>query len=181
MATRRSRREVGAGKTPVPVRRLLDYRVRFVVAGDLAEELRGAAHTTGPPPVLEICYASSTRNMQRLAKALRELQGSSRVGPITPDLITLRSTAALAPTTLFGTVCLRRDVAGVGRFEDARRRSTRLRAFGLDLTVLDLSALAQARTASSRREDIAKLPMLETLLALPALEERYRELAANRS
>jgi len=143
VATRRSWREVGAGKTPVPVRRLLDYRV--VVAGDLAEEPRGAAHPTGP---------------------------------IAPDLITLRSTAALAPTTLFGTVCLRRDVGG---FEDARHRSTRLRAFGLDLTVLDLSALAQARTASSRREDIAKLPMLETLLALPALEERYRELAANRS
>ena len=130
----------------MPIRRLLDYRV--VVAGDLAEEPRGAAHPTGP---------------------------------IAPDLITLRSTAALAPTTLFGTVCLRRDVAGVGGFEDARRQSTRLRAFGLDLTVLDLSALAQARTASSRREDIAKLPMLETLLALPALEERYRELAANRS
>ena len=178
-----------AARPPIPdhqnrghlLRRLLEHRVRFVVAGDLAEELRGAAHTTGPPLVLEICYAASTRNMRRLAKALRELQGSSRVGPIAPDLITLRSTAALAPTTLFGTVCLRRDVAGVGRFEDVIRRSTRLRAFGLDLTVLDLPALAQARTASSRREDIAKLPMLETLLALPALEERYRELAANRS
>ena len=175
-----------AARPPIPdhqnrghlLRRLLEHRVRFVVAGDLAVELRGAAHTTGPPLVLEICYAASTRNMRRLAKALRELQGSSRVGPIAPDLITLRSTAALAPTTLFGTVCLRRDVGG---FEDARHRSTRLRAFGLDLTVLDLSALVQARTASSRREDIAKLPMLETLLALPALEERYRELAANRS
>jgi hypothetical protein len=163
--------------------------VRFVVVGDLAEELRGAERTgpvgdcvdTTPRPVLEICYAASTRNMRRLAKALRELQGSSRDDPIAPDLITLRSTAALAPTTSFGTVCLRRDVPGIGGFEDARRRSTRLRAFGLELTVVDLSALAQARTVSSRREDIAKLPMLETLLALPALEERHRELAANRS
>ena len=145
-----------------------------MVIGDLAEELRGASGPTDRPrPTLEICYGASTRNMRRLARALRTLQGSSRDGPIAPDLVTLRSTAALAPTTSFGTMCLRRDVEGIGGFEDARRRSTRLRAFCLELTVLDLSALAQTRTASSRREDIAKLPLLETLLALPALEERY--------
>jgi hypothetical protein len=56
-----------------------------------------------------------------------------------------------------------------------------VRTFGLELTVLDLAALARARIATGRRSDVARLPMLETLLALPAMEDRHRELAAKRT
>jgi hypothetical protein len=107
--------------------------------------------------------------------------GYQRAAPFSADPITLHSSTALALTTSFGTIHLRRDVAGVGGFDDARRRATRVRAFGLELAVLDLSALAQMRTAAGRRSDVARLPMLETLLALPALEDRHRELAAKRT
>jgi len=75
---------------------------------------------------------------------------------------------------------VRRDVAGIGGFDDVRRRATRVRTFGLELAVLDLPALAHVRTATGTRGDVARLPMLETLLALPALEARHRELAAKR-
>src|SRR5205085_433444 len=100
--------------------------------------------------------------------------------PFAADPITLRSSTALALTTSFGTVHVRRDVAGIGGFDDVRRRATRVRTFGLELAVLDLPALALARTATGTRGDIARLPMLETLVALPALEARHRELAAKR-
>ena len=101
--------------------------------------------------------------------------------PFAADPITLRSSTALALTTSFGTIHVRRDVAGIGGFHDVRRRATRVRTFGLELAVLDLPALAHVRTATGTRGDVARLPMLETLLALPALEARHRERTATRT
>lgn len=163
---------------------LVAHRVRFVVIGGLAEALAGAVAVdvagVGPRerPVLEICYAPTTANMRRLATALRALgSGSLREniglsGPLALDLVTLRCTTALALATSLGAIYLRQDVPGVGGFDDVRGRSTRVRTFGLEVAVLDLSALTEVRAACGGRDDIGQLPMLETLFALPALAAR---------
>jgi hypothetical protein len=99
----------------------------------------------------------------------------------TPDTITLRSSDAVPLATRCGPVDLYRKPPGVGGFHDARRQSSLVRVFGADVAVLELAALARIREASGTRGDAARLPVLETLIALPALDARRREFASNRS
>ena len=183
--------EALAGATPAsepePARKAGAGGVRGQVERGSAGELRAR-------PVLDLCYASTGANMRRMANALRELRprleqphregsGTSpdESPPFAADPITLRSSTALAFRTSFGTIHVRRHIAGIGGFDDVRRRATRVRTFGLELAVLDLPALAHVRAATGTRGDIVRLPTLETLLALPALEARHRELAAKRT
>ena len=48
----------------------------------------------------------------------------------------------------------------------------------MEFRTLNLAALARVRAASGTALDIARLPVLETLLALPAFDARRREMAA---
>jgi hypothetical protein len=141
-----------------------------------------------PGPVLELCYDPSPANLRRLATALRELDARPRAsqcapecaGASVPDLLTLRSTDALALSTPRGAVNLRRHLPGVGDFDAAVRHSTPLDAFGIETRVLELPALARLRDSAGTRADIERLPVLETVLALPALQAHQREIAARR-
>jgi hypothetical protein len=139
------------------------------------ERVRGVDPGAGSPKGLSEPVGTASGSTARAHRTVE------RTAPFGPHPITLRSSPALALATSFGIVHLRRDVAGIGGFDDVRRRATRVRTFGLELTVLDLAALARARIATGRRSDVARLPMLETLLALPAMEDRHRELAAKRT
>jgi hypothetical protein len=139
-------------------------------------------------PTLELCYDASPANLRRLAAALRALGARPRVAPeapecagaSVPDLVTLRSTDALALSTPHGAVNLRRHLPGVGDFDAAIRHSTALDAFGIETRVLELPALARLRDSAGTRADIERLPVLETVLALPALQAHQREIAGRR-
>jgi hypothetical protein len=186
------------------IRALVEAEVRFVLVGEVAEMNGGAtpvADESGSKPVLELCYASTVANMRRLSAALRGLGArphlpthvSTGIAPgrdaeifdtintTTVDPVTLLSATALAFATPHGTICVRREVAGIGGFSAVRRRATCVRTYGRELAVLDLPAPAAARTASGTCGDIARLPVLETLTALPALEARRREFALRRT
>jgi hypothetical protein len=156
--------------------RRLAIALRALGAESHLERVRGVDPGAGSPKGLSEPVGTASGSTARARRTVE------RAAPFAPDPITLSSSTALALTmTSFGTVHLRRDVAGIGGFDDVRRRATRVRTFGLELTVLDLAALARARIATGRRSDVARLPMLETLLALPGLEDRHRELAAKRT
>jgi hypothetical protein len=100
--------------------------------------------------------------------------------PCGVDVVTLRSANATALDTTYGPVTLWRDLPGVGSFAQASRQSSVVTASGADVRVLDVATLARVRTASGTNADIARLPVLETLLALPAFDTRRREVAARR-
>jgi hypothetical protein len=156
---------------------------RNPVAGSTHRAL-GAPGSPAPGPSARGSAAAGSTAQRSPAATTGAAGEAARPGdqsaPFAADPITLRSSTALALTTSFGTVHVRRDVAGIGGFDDVRRRATRVRTFGLELAVLDLPALAHVRTATGTRGDVLRLPVLETLLALPALEARHRELAARR-
>jgi hypothetical protein len=139
----------------------------------------GAQHALAAPESAEA--GSAARRATTTGDPGQPARPGNESAPFAADPITLRSSTALALATSFGTIHVRRDVAGIGGFDDVRRRATRVRTFGLELAVLDLPALAHVRAATGTRGDVARLPMLETLLALPALEARHRELAAKRN
>jgi hypothetical protein len=176
--------EMHAGATPVLTAQDGDRRGRTADIGEAAPSAK---------PMLELCYADSVANARRLAAVLRAFNARPQIpgesdretfvagNTSAVDLVTIRSATALAFATPYGTIHVRREVAGIGGFGAALQRSTLVRSYERELTVLDLSALAEARTASGTCGDIARLPVLETLIALPALEARRREIAHRRT
>lgn len=163
------------------------HGVRAVVAGDVAEVVWGGELPTGPDPSpvrepLELCHDSSSENLERLAVALRELGARPRLdGASRVDLITLRSTPALALATRCGALDLRQHLPGLGDFTEAVRNSRVMSVLGITVPVLELPALRRARCTTGSRRDVERVLLLDAVLALPTLEARHREMALRRA
>jgi len=172
------------------------HGVRAVITGAVAEAVWGGGPLAGPEPTpvrepLELCYEGTSANVERLAIALRHLAARPRVGgpmsaTVTPgastvDLIALRSTPALALATRCGALDLRRNLPGVGNFDEAFRSLAVVTVLGAAVLVLELPALRRVRCATGGRSDIERLLLLEAVLALPRLEARHREMALRRA
>jgi hypothetical protein len=161
------------------LRHLQQEGVRGVIIGELAEVVRGASRDE-PEPCVELCYESSPPNLRRLARALRRVAARAAPGGCVPDGVTLRVVRNLALTTRFGPLILRAEVPGLGDFAHAERRGDIMHVLELDARVLDVEALRVARYASGTRADMERLPVLDTLIAIPPMEARRREVADQR-
>jgi len=141
--------------------------VKFVAIGGLAAAAHGSRRVTDD---LDICYDSGNANVARLAGLLEEWKayprGIERGLPFFMDARQFRTTSIMTLTTREGFIDVLDAVKGVGTYDECRKRSLAVTAFGIRFRVLDLPALIDAKRATGRPRDIDQLPELEALLAL---------------
>lgn len=147
------------------IQALCDAGVEFVIIEGLSGIFHGSALVTFD---LDICYSRASANLRRVASALRpfhpRLRGVPSDLPFVWDEGTLRNATVLTLQTDLGEIDLLADVAGLGTFDDVRKRSIAVEAFGLRIATLDLPGLIQAKRAAGRDKDLAALRELESLL-----------------
>jgi predicted nucleotidyltransferase len=144
---------------------LCDAGVEFVIIGGVAATFHGSTRVTYD---LDICYARSAANVQRLATALAPFRprprGFPQDLPFLWDERSLRNTTVLTLQTSIGEIDLLAEVAGVGIYEQVKAKSVLVDAFERKVHAIDLKALIQAKRAADREKDRSALPELESLL-----------------
>src|SRR6266849_153326 len=100
-------------------RSLYDAGVEFVVIGGAAMGLQGSAHLTKD---IDFCYARTSKNMERLAKALEPfhpiLRGAPPGLPFRFDSKTIANGLNFTLTTDLGDLDFLGEVSGLGFFQD---------------------------------------------------------------
>lgn len=147
------------------VQTLCDAGVEFVVIGGVSATFHGSARVTYD---LDVCYSRAPSNLRRLAGALAPFHPRPRgfpAGlPFIWDEATLRSATILTLQTDIGEIDLLAEVAGLGAFDDLRKHSIVVEAFGRSIATLSLPGLIQAKRATGREKDLFSLAELESLL-----------------
>jgi hypothetical protein len=141
--------------------------VDFVVIGGVAARAHGSPRITED---LDICYDTSTDNLQRLSELLSSWhaypRGVEEKLPFIMDQRTLRTNPVLTLTTDEGALDLFDVVEGVGDFHAVRRGSVSVDGGDVRFLALDLPGLVKAKKATGRPKDVDQLPELEALIAL---------------
>ena len=105
---------------------LVEYEVDFVVIGGVAAAIYGSSIVTHD---LDICYARTATNLEKLAVALGKvnarLRGAREGLPFILDVETLRHGLNFTFTTDIGDIDLLGEVRGVGGYEEALEGATR--------------------------------------------------------
>jgi hypothetical protein len=147
------------------VQALADADVEFVVIGGWAAILNGSLHATRD---IDLCYARSAKNHERIVSALRafhpRLRDVPQGLPFVWDVATLRNGSMFTLITTAGAVDLIAEVPGLGTYEQAKATAKLVDAFDRQIWVLDLRGLIASKRASGRPKDLQALPELEGLL-----------------
>jgi hypothetical protein len=140
---------------------LCDEDVDFIVIGGLAATFHGSARVTYD---LDICYARSSANLRRLAKALAPFHPRPRAFPadlpFVWDEVTLRNGTTFTLQTDLGEIDLLAEVTGLGAYYDVKEHSVSVQAFEREM----LPGLIMAKRAAGREKDLSALAELESLL-----------------
>jgi len=143
---------------------LAAHEVEFVIVGGVAMSLHGSSSVTFD---LDVCYARSSENLQRLVAALAPHHPRPRdlpeELPFVWDVSTLRNGMNFTLSTDLGDVDLLGEVKGVGSYDDARGASVLMQLYGCECRVFTLDALIASKRAAGRPKDLLVLPELEAL------------------
>lgn len=143
---------------------LVEADVRFVVIGGVAGAAHGSARVTVD---LDICYAATVGNRERLASRLAAWKAYPRgIEPGLPFLMdarTLKDSEVLTLTTSRGDLDCLQQVAGVGDYAACAAKSERVTVDEVTFRVLNLDALIVAKRAAGRARDRDHLVELEAL------------------
>lgn len=146
---------------------LASARVEFVVIGGVAAAVHGSTSVTID---LDICYARSKPNIDRLVRLLSGWHAYPRgVEPGLPFILDARTLWAAPILTLVtdeGALDCLDQVAGVGAWSAVRQASRRVRWDDLVFRVLTLDALIAAKRAAGRPKDRLAVIELEAIRAL---------------
>lgn len=139
---------------------LADHEVRFVAVGGYAAGVQGAMYVTND---LDVCYARTRENHDRLARALADLEAEPRDLPegvrVHLDARALAAGTTWTLMTKFGQLDLLAE-PGPGISFDVlapRARTIRGDRTYLVATVADLIAM---KTAAGRPKDLAQIELL---------------------
>ena len=145
-------------------RRLSDAHVEFVVIGGLAVIAHGHVRATLD---LDICYARTPENLERLASALAPLQPKLRGAPAELpffwDVQTLRNGLNFTLTTTAGDIDVLGEVTGLGGYGEIALRSETIDLYGAKVRILSLSDLIRSKAAAGRAKDLVDLEALRRL------------------
>jgi hypothetical protein len=141
-------------------RKLLETLVRhgvdFVLIGAMAGAARGSAYVTLD---VDVAYERSRANLERLAKALRELEATLRGAP--PDLPFLLDAQTLANganftfDTGYGPLDILSDPAGAPAYATLREDAgEELLVEGISIRVASLDHLIAMKEAAGRPKDL---------------------------
>lgn len=149
------------------IRILYDAGVEFVVIGGVAMGLQGSAHLTRD---IDFCYARTTKNIERLEKALEPyhpvLRGAPPGLPFRFDAKTIANGLNFTLTTDLGDLDFLGEVSGLGSFQEVLTASETKDIGGVDCRVLSLEGLIKSKTAAGRPRDLYVLPELRALSEL---------------
>ena len=156
---------------PVAFRELLQTfsqpRVDFAVVGGVALILQGSARTT---LALDICYARNPDNLARLAAALQplhpRLRGAPANLPFHLDSATLRQGLNFTLECDAGAVDLLGEIVGIGDFAAVLPFCERMEVAGIELYVLGLAGLEQAKVAAGRLKDAVDIAEIRQIRSL---------------
>jgi len=145
------------------------HGVAFIVVGGAAAIAHGSSRLTQD---LDIVYARSPENLQRLADALSSyrpyLRGVPAGLPFTLDRSALARGLNFTLVTSLGDIDLLGEIPGGGTYEDLAAGAIELDIFGTRCLCLSLSQLIRAKRAAGRPKD------LEALAELEAIEDEDR-------
>jgi hypothetical protein len=147
-----------------PLRLLGEYRVDCVIVGGVAAAIHGSLLLTND---LDVCYARTPDNLQRLADALQSVHARLRNAPEGLPFIldgeTLRRGLNFIFATDIGDVDLLGEVRGVGFYETVVADSLTVELFDYRFAVIDIGKLILAKRAAGRPKDLMALPELEAI------------------
>jgi predicted nucleotidyltransferase len=143
---------------------LHDHGVECIVVGGLAATIHGSARLTQD---VDVSYARSDANLQRLVRALAPLEpylrGAPPGLPFDWSVATLRAGLNFTLTTSAGALDLLGEISGGGRYEDLLPRTIVVPLFGYEVRCLDLDSLIQTKRAAGRARDLEAIAELEVL------------------
>ena len=146
---------------------LVTDEIRFVVIGGVAATIQGSARFTND---IDFCYDASPDNVERLASRFARwnayLRGVERGLPFVMDARAFRITPVMTLTTDVGDIDVMDVVPGVGRYEDAIKKSDKVAIGRVEFHSLNLDALIDSKRAVRRPKDVEQLIELEALRAL---------------
>lgn len=138
--------------------------VEFVVIGGMAAVVHGSAHVTLD---LDVVYARSRENIERLAGALASLdpypRGAPAGLPFHFDAPTIRAGLNFTLTTTAGDLDLFGEATGGGTYEVLRPRSIIREVFGISCPFVDLETLIHLKRSAGRPKDAERIAELEAL------------------
>ena len=149
------------------------HQVRYAVIGMLAATIHGAPLNTVDA---DICPAADAENLERLARALRELQAQLRSedslglvngGPIASPFECTAERLAMADVFELVTRAGELDIvfrpAGTNGLQDLESRAVTVRLGGVAVRVASLADVIRSKEAANRPKDQRTLPMLRQL------------------
>jgi hypothetical protein len=147
---------------PLEALRVLSaHGVRYVLIGGFAAVIRGSPVITGD---LDLCNARDDENIERLARALQDLQTTLRDAPpdvpVVLDAKTLRNGDHFTFTTRAGPLDCLGTPAGTAGFEDLDADATEENLDGLTVRVASLDDLIRMKRAAGRAKDLIALEWL---------------------
>ncbi len=147
--------------------RLARAQVEFIVIGGLAVLTHGHIRATLD---LDVCYARTPENLQRLVDALGpihpRLRGAPEGLPFFFDTRTLRNGLNFTLVTDEGELDLLGEVTGVGGYTDLVMQAVTTEAFGLQVRLMSLEDLIRSKAAAGRPKDLLDLEALRALTKL---------------
>ena len=138
--------------------------VEFILVGGLAGIAHGSARLTQD---IDIVYARSDENLEKLARALAQhhpyLRGAPPGLPFKWDATTLRYGLNFTLETTLGDIDLLGEITGGGRYEDLLAHTLELFLFNRPILCLDLDKLIETKRAAGRPKDLEAIAELEAL------------------
>jgi hypothetical protein len=152
------------------LRILTRHGVRFVVVGGVGAVLQGApVHTFD----LDVVHQRDEANVERLLRALEELDACYRIQPerrLKPTASHLSSAGHQLLMTRHGPLDLLGEIGRSQRYEDLEPRCAEMEiGDGVRVLVADLQVLIETKEAAGSEKDQAVLPVLRR-----TLEERSK-------
>jgi hypothetical protein len=145
---------------------LVARRVRFVVIGGFASQLRASPSLTGDT---DVCYARDPENLERMASALRDLEASLRGAPADVPFVLDAKTLGTGDRFTFDTTAGAVDILGhpsgiPGGYEELERAADDMEiAPGLTVRVASVDDLIRMKRAAGRPKDLIEAEVLGAL------------------
>jgi hypothetical protein len=145
---------------------LAKHRVRFVVIGGLGGRLRGSTTVTND---VDVCYSRDSENLERMARALKELHATLRGAPKEAPFLFDARTLKMGDSFTFDTDAGKLDILGhpsgvPGGYEELERTADEMSlGFGLTVRVASIDDLIRMKRAVGRPKDLIEVEVLGAL------------------
>jgi predicted nucleotidyltransferase len=138
--------------------------VEYIIIGGVAATVHGSSRLTQD---VDVCYARTDANLDRVVRALRPLKpylrGAPRGLPFRWSAATLRAGLNFTLTTTAGDIDLLGEVTGGGSYDDLIAHTIEVTLFTHRTKCLNLDWLIATKRAAGRPRDLEAIAELEAL------------------